>query len=51
MADIVDMRTLAVLGGPDFKGDMTAALSARAQVKAEFRKPPRHHCHCHIGAA
>lgn len=40
MADVVDMQTLAVFGGPDFKGDMTAELNAYAQVKAEFMKPP-----------
>lgn len=40
MADVVDMQTLAVFGGTDFHGDMTAELSAYAQVKAEFMKPP-----------
>ncbi|MBS0411866.1 MAG: RidA family protein [Proteobacteria bacterium] len=40
MADVVDMQTLAVFGGPDFTGDMTAELNAYAQVKAEFMKPP-----------
>ena len=39
-ADIVDMQTLAVFGGADFKGDMTAELAAYAQVKTEFIKPP-----------
>ena len=40
MADVVDMQTLAVFGGPNFNGDMTAELTAYAQVKAEFMKPP-----------
>ena len=40
MADVVDMQTLAVFGGPDFKGDMTAELTAYSEVKAEFMKPP-----------
>lgn len=40
MADVVDMQTLAVFGGPDFAGDMTAELNAYAQVKAEFMQPP-----------
>lgn len=40
MADVVDMQTFAVIGGPDFDGDMTAELTAYAEVKAEFMKPP-----------
>lgn len=40
MADVVDMQTLAVFDGPDFKGDMTAELTAYSEVKAEFMKPP-----------
>jgi len=40
MADVVDMQTLAMFGGPDFKGDMTAELTAYGQVKTEFMKPP-----------
>lgn len=40
MADVVDMQTFAVFGGPDFKGDELAELTAYSQVKAEFMKPP-----------
>jgi enamine deaminase RidA (YjgF/YER057c/UK114 family) len=40
MAQVVDMQTLAVFGGPNFNGDMTAELAAYAEVKAEFMKPP-----------
>jgi enamine deaminase RidA (YjgF/YER057c/UK114 family) len=40
MADVVDIQTLAVFGGPNFRGDMNAELTAYGEVKAEFMKPP-----------